>query len=361
MPFTLAVYLAKSYFKSFLLMLCLICGILLFFDLFETFRKSFSKEVPGYIITQLVLLKIPYYIEKTLSFAVLLGSIYALTSLSLKREIVVIRSSGVSLIQLLKPFAYTTIVIAILAITLVSPLTAVLMQKSEKLEAKYFRNSNKLLSYSEETGIWLREKDENRGINNIINAKYIGDDLKLFEVAFFILDKQDKFYQRIDAKSAIIFNDNFVFHDITNVYPIENKDKFNFMPTKISLKKLLNSFDTPETVSFWSLPKFIDRIASIGLSTTEYKLYFYKLIFLPFFLLAVILLGPIIALGNLRNSKVGVKVITGIIAGFLLYFISDVIYALGLSGRISLAFAGIAPALITAILGVWTVLHVENT
>ena len=48
------------------------------------------------------------------------------------------------------------------------------------------------------------------------------------------------------------------------------------------------------------------------------------------------------------------------VAGFAFYILSDVIFAVGLSGRLPVALAAWAPAGITILLGLTTLLHLED-
>ena len=51
---------------------------------------------------------------------------------------------------------------------------------------------------------------------------------------------------------------------------------------------------------------------------------------------------------------------SGIGMGFLLYFLSDVVYALGVSSKLPVIMAAWSPALITSFLGIAVLLHLED-
>ena len=53
-------------------------------------------------------------------------------------------------------------------------------------------------------------------------------------------------------------------------------------------------------------------------------------------------------------------VVSGIGTGFLLYFLSDVVYALGVSSKLPVVIAAWSPALITSFLGISVLLHLED-
>lgn len=53
-------------------------------------------------------------------------------------------------------------------------------------------------------------------------------------------------------------------------------------------------------------------------------------------------------------------IISGLLAGFLLYFLSNFVFALGLSGKIPVLLAGWAPAGASMMLGIAMLLHLED-
>ena len=56
----------------------------------------------------------------------------------------------------------------------------------------------------------------------------------------------------------------------------------------------------------------------------------------------------------------GILVTCGILSGFVIYFLSNVIYALGLSGTLPVFLAAWAPAIITNFIGISALLHFED-
>ena len=74
----------------------------------------------------------------------------------------------------------------------------------------------------------------------------------------------------------------------------------------------------------------------------------------------MLLIGVTFSLRLVRRGGTGILVAGGLIAGFAFYILSDVIFALGLSGRLPAALAAWTPAGIAILLGVTTLLHLED-
>jgi lipopolysaccharide export system permease protein len=81
---------------------------------------------------------------------------------------------------------------------------------------------------------------------------------------------------------------------------------------------------------------------------------------MPLQLAAMILLAASFSLRPQRQGRVALVIVMGLFAGFLLYFLSNFVHALGLSGKIPVILAGWAPAGVSAMLGMALLLHLED-
>ena len=77
-------------------------------------------------------------------------------------------------------------------------------------------------------------------------------------------------------------------------------------------------------------------------------------------LAAVVILAATFSLSPVRRGGAAVMIVSGIGTGFLLYFLSDVIYALGVSSKLPVVMAAWSPAVVASFLGISVLLHVED-
>ena len=104
LPVILSRYIARHFLIAVLLTLLGLAGIVSLIDLFELMRRASKyQHVPFSIVFQLVILKTPVMLERLLPYAVLIGSIVALTRLTRTHELIVARAAGVSVWQFLLP------------------------------------------------------------------------------------------------------------------------------------------------------------------------------------------------------------------------------------------------------------------
>ena len=128
----------------------------------------------------------------------------------------------------------------------------------------------------------------------------------------------------------------------------------------MSREKILDSFAPPETIAFWNLPEFIELLENAGFSATRHKLQFHRLLATPLLLASLVLLAASFSLRSQRRGRVGLVILGGVLTGFLLYFVSNIVFALGLSGGIPVILAAWTPASVTLMLGVAILLHLED-
>ena len=186
--------------------------------------------------------------------------------------------------------------------------------------------------------------------------------MTLHRVIVFRFGANDRFLSRIDASRAELGNG--VWH-ITNaalskpgvrtrrVGAIE-------LETELTPAKILESFAAPETISFWSLPGFIALLENAGFSAQRHKLQWNHLLATPLLLAAMILLAAVFSLRPQRQGHVALVIVLGLLTGFLLYFLTNFVFALGLSGKIPVILAGWAPAGVSGMLGLAMLLHLED-
>jgi lipopolysaccharide export system permease protein len=363
-PITLSKYIGIRFLFSIGIVLATFVFITILFDIIEISRRAQDHHVPLRIILGMVFLKLPHIILDILPFIILLGSILTFSSLTRNSELVVARASGVSAWQFLLPAISISFVIGVLVVGIINPLSAILLSRFEALETKYLDSSAGSLSVSS-TGLWLKQQNKDDGSKIIIHALHASNETAtLFDATFFIFSKDNIFLTRIATKEAVLSPGYWTIKNGTLIDP--NKQSLpepitNYrIPTTLRLNQIQDSFSSPETVIFWRLPEFIKTLKAAGLSTVRHTLYWHKVMVVPFLLSAMVFFAAAFSLRLPRKGKTGLLVSGGILAGFLIRFLSDLVSAMGLAGTIPLVFAAWAPVLISILLGAGLMLHLED-
>jgi lipopolysaccharide export system permease protein len=358
---TLSVYLGRQFLLGiatvFAVMLCLI----LLFDLVELMRRAANRPAAtaGIVLT-MALLKLPTLSLKVLPFAALLGGMLTFSRLTRTHELVVTRAAGVSVWQFLMPALVIAIVVGGFAISAFNPLASALGARYEQLDSKYLKLRPSLLAV-QSSGLWLRQADDEG--QSVVHATRVSQNGKeLSDVTIFLYDGDDKFSGRIDADAARLRPGHWELDNALLTapeQPAERRDRY-VLPTSLTINQIQESFAAPESLSFWALPRFIDTLERAGFSAVRHRMHWHSLLAVPLLLCAMVLIAATFSLRLTRRGGTGMLIVGGLFAGFLLYVLSDVVYALGLAGNIPVVLAAWSPVGVSALLGLAMLFHLED-
>lgn len=357
---TLSRYIARHYVVWFLSFLFGLVGIILLVSMVDLLDRLASKKAPFGVAFEMVLLKLPFLSQEVMPFTVLFAGLACFWRLSRSHELVVTRAAGVSVWQVLAPVVGTALLVGALTVTALNPLASVLFERFEQLEAKHIRNQTSTLSISR-SGLWLRQADP--AGQSVIHAQRVTQPaMTLHQVIVFRFADQDRFIGRFDAKRAELRDGAWMLFDAWHSAPntqASHSDQIE-IGTNLTADKIIESFAPPETISFWGLPSFIALLEQAGFSALRHKLQLHRLLATPILFAAMILLAASFSLRPQRRGHVALVILGGVLTGFLLYFVSNFVFALGLSAKIPVVLAAWTPAGVSLMLGVATLLHLED-
>ncbi len=376
LPFKLSIYIAKQFIISLIIVMGTLALIIILIDIVELIRRSGDRDIPTHILLGMGLLKFPLMGQKMIPFAMLISSVLAYTKLTKTHELDIVRSAGVSVWQFLAPAVITAFTIGLLVITILNPIATAMVSKYENLEGKYIRGKTSFLEISQ-SGLWLRQKNQTRvdnyasnsGSDNnfgetIIHAQNIGseDNIELEDVTIFVSSENDTFIRRLDAKNAKLLDGFWRLKDviITTSDNIGQSYGEYFLDTDMTIQDIHDSFASPDTISFWDLPKFIETLNKSGFSALPHRLHWHIILVSPLFYSAMIFIAALFSLRPTRQGRSGLLITGSIVTGFLIYFLTNLISSMGLSGNIPIPIAAWVPVVISILAGVGFLLHFED-
>ena len=338
-----------------------IVGLIALFDAIELMRRTSSEmDVSLLDIVAMTLFKLPHLALKALPFALLFGGMMAFWRLNRHHELVVARAAGMSAWELLLPTLLLAVLIGVVKVTLFSPLASTMLLRFERMEAALISGKSSLASLSA-GGLWLRQSTEEG--HYVLHAGGVRPEgMELSRVIVFSFEGTDRFVGRIDAAGAVLEPGSWRlegarfsapdgrFHRQTDVH----------IPTDLTRENIQDSFATPETLSFWALPGFIEVLEGAGFSGLRHRLYWYAQLAEPVLLSAMVLFAAAFTLRPVRRGGALGVLGLGVGTGFLVYFASDVVYALGLSARLPLLLSAWSPAMIGCLIGSALLFHLED-
>jgi lipopolysaccharide export system permease protein len=371
LPFTLSFYIGRQFLMAILATLLAMMIIIGLIELLELVRRvsNAPRAVPFSIVLQLVVLKLPTSAERIYPFVFMVGSMVALGRLNRNSELVVTRAAGVSVWQFLLPGIFVALALGSVFTTIVNPIAASTIARFDRLEGKYISGQSSLLSVLP-SGLWLRQVGEkNIAIEGITAEEYIihatridQATLALETVTIFLFDTDKRFVGRIDTPRATLARGYWsIDAGMISTPTLLPKAVSNYqMPTQLTLSQIQDSFSAPETFSVWQLPAFVAVLEKAGFSALQHKLHFHSLLALPTLLAGMVMLAAVFSLRQPRRGRTGVVVVIGMVSGFLIYFMTNIIYAFGASGGLPIVLAAWAPSLIVLMAASAALLHLED-
>jgi lipopolysaccharide export system permease protein len=357
----LSFYIGKRFLLDIGLVFAVLLGLIFIGDLVELMRRGWNKDgITLWLTLELALLKLPFMTQKVSPFAALFGCMLAFVRLTRSHQLVVARAAGISVWQFMLPAIGIALVGGALMVTVFNPLVSATMSRYELLEAEHLRGRASSLAVSS-SGLWLRQADV-AGQSVIHALRVTGEGTELKDVIIFLYSDQDRFTGRIDAASAVLEPGFWLLKGALVTAPNETAVRHDSwrLETSLTMEQIQDSFASPDTMSFWDLPAFITTLEAAGFSALRHRLHWHSLLSGPLLLFAMVLLAASFSLRLTRSGGVSLLMAGGVGAGFVLYFLTDVSLALGMSGGIPVALAAWAPALTSTLLGLATLLHLED-
>ncbi len=360
---TLSYYISRHFLIGFLAILAIFLSLIFMIDTIELLRRSATRpDVTFGMVLAMALLKLPHMGQEVFPFAALFGGMAAFWRLTRNHELVVTRASGVSAWQFLLPALILAILLGAFKVAAVNPLASATLARYQRLEALNLKGQENALSIAA-GGLWLRQSGADG--QSVVHANRVlqhGAEVELFDVIVFVYHGQDDFEKRIDGEYARLEDGYWHLKNAWISVPeqVSRREDEYWLKTDLTLDKIQDSFAAPETMSFWALPRFIETLEKAGFSAVRHRLHWHTLLATPLLMCAMVLIAATFTLRHSRRGGSLYIIAGGVLTGFVLYFFSDVVFALGLSDSIPVTLAAWTPSGVSTLLGLAMLLHLED-
>lgn len=354
----------RYFFRRYVMTLLAYSAAIIFIILLVDFNES-SRRISGaeqYTIAigiYLSALRLPMVMQTALPFVALIASIVTLTQLNRKYELVVVRAAGISAWQFLAPLVVANILLGLFSIMILNPLSANSASLAETVMLQHGLGSAK--KSNDKVVPWLRQRTE-QGDTVIGAQESAAGGTRLGNVTFFRFDADNRLMDRLEAKKVVLGKGEWLLTDINRYRADEKPEHIDTLsiPTNLQAEFLGESLASPDSVSFFDLPGKIAAAQSYGMPANAYSMQLHRLIAQPALLAAMTLIAAVVSLKFVRFGQSLSVVLGGILAGFVLYVVSDLIQSFGNAGTIPPFVAAWLPVLVASALGMTILLHKED-
>ena len=319
-------YIGKNIIASSLVALIVLIAIFSFFSLVDQLDDTGHANYGVYQAIEYVLLTIPRLSYELFPIATVIGCMAGLGILANNNELVILRTSGLSKIQL----AYSLIKTGLLFI-LVSLLIGEVVAPISEQTAQQKRSValTEQITMKSKHGFWSRDGD------SYINIRKILSNEKLEEIHIYEFDKNRQLRTTIHAKSATYDNGKWLLQNILKTEV--SRDKIiNHTYENAEWEALLN----PEVINlvtvkprYLSLYGLINYIKHLKLNNQDSRIYrqaFWQKVINPLMIIIMMLLAVCIVKCDAKPVGLGQRVFIGVLIGITFHLANQVTRHLGI-------------------------------
>ena len=319
-------YLAQEILTSTLLVSLGLLAMFSFFDLIQELDNLGRGTYNLNTVLLFVLLSAPGHVYEITPVAVLLGALYALAQLSHSSELVVMRTSGLSmsnvgwaLLRIGFVFAILTFIIG----ELVAPVSEKAAQKM-RLQA-----TDEVVAQEFRSGLWVKDGA------SFVNIEEVLPDTSLKNIHIYEFDPDFKLRMVSNAQGGYFEKKRWNLHDVTQTQFTDEKVfiqsyKQAYWQSVIQPELLNVLLVVPEKMAAWNLYSYIKHLTENHQKTTRQQIALWSKIVYPAACLVMVVLALPVGFLQQRSGGISVKIFAGIMIGISYQIVNKVFVHIGL-------------------------------
>lgn len=334
-------YLAREVSGAILLVLA---GFLALFGFFDMITEVKSVGEGGYQLHHafsFVALRLPGRVYELMPIAVLIGTLYALSTLARHSEITVLRASGMSTRNLLTGLFQVAAVFA-LTTFLIGEFVAPPLERAA--QQMLLKAKGKTVGQDLRSGLWV--KDE----RSFINVQVVLPDTRLRGIRIYDFDEKAQLRSVTDAQEGI-YVPPASWRLIGVVQTILRGERAEVvkMPD-LEWRSALNPdilavlMVSPERMSLLHLSAYTRHLAENNQKTQRYDIALWKKVVYPLAALVMVALALPFGYTHNRVSGVSLKIFSGVMIGVFFHMLNGLFSNLGAINSWSPVISAIAPS-----------------
>jgi lipopolysaccharide export system permease protein len=349
---------------SFNIMLVLF-GLLAMFSFFDLLQELDSLGRGHYGVNSMltfVALSIPGHIYEVAPVAVLLGIVYTLGAMAGNSELIVMRTSGISLKVIAKILLSIGLVFAIVTFMIgeiIAPLSEKMAQRI-RIQA-----TDSVVAQDFKSGLWIKDG------SSFVNVNTVLPDSSLVNIDIYDFDPQFRLRSISHAEKGHFADDHWKLLNVTQTSFNNERSVQKSTVTSKFVKQaqweslirpeLLNVLLVlPEKMSAWNLYSFIQHLHRNGQKSTRYQVALWSKLIYPLACLVMVVLAMPFGFLQQRAGGISAKIFAGILLGVVYQIMNRVFVHLGVLNDWSPLFSAIGPTILFLFAGLGMLHYVER-
>lgn len=352
-------YLVKETIKYFSLVFALVIGLFVAVDYLGTMDEFLQADISLFRAFFFVLLKVPFVAVQLIPVALLLAVLVVFGLMSKHNEIVIVKSSGISVYSLLKPMVVLGAISSMLLVLFSEILVPATMAKANAIKFREIRK--------EEGAIFKEHDIWHKGNRTITHIQYYNTSEKTMHgFTRFFFDDRFQLIRRMDAEKGVFTDRQWVLENVMVLSSEGNDGEYRSTAheTRISglgfepqdLKAVMKR---SEEMNFLELLTFIEKVEQDGYDATQYKVDLYGKTAFPFVCIIMSLIGVSLTARGKLTKGLPAAISYGISIAFLYWVFYSFCLSLGYGELLPPIVAAWVANLIFLIVGIIALINAE--
>ncbi|MCL2590101.1 MAG: LPS export ABC transporter permease LptG [Betaproteobacteria bacterium] len=341
-------YIAREIYGATLVVLLAFLGLFAFFDFVNELASIGKNGYQTYHAVAYVAMLLPTRMYELLPVAVLIGSLYALTTLARHSEITVMRASGLSTRKMLGMLC----MVGIVPVALTYVFGEYIAPPAESAAQQWkLTATNSAISQQLRSGLWVKD-----GMR-MVNVRTMQPDRTMEHVRVFTFDEAGTVQSITEAMHGVyvpageegkghwrltgVMRTDFSDDHTASASPDEVIWESALTPEVLSVLMV-----QPERMSVTALLAYIHHLLENRQDANRYEIALWKKLTAPFASLVMMILALPFALVHERSGGVSVKVFLGVMLGVTFYLLNGMFSSLGMINSWPPSIAAITPSLL---------------
>ena len=334
-------YLAREVLAGILLVLVAFLALFSFFDMIAEVKNIGSDSYQWHQAFLFVLLKMPGRVYELMPVAVLIGTLYSLSTLARHSEITVLRASGMSTRHLLSGLFQVALVLALITFVIGEAVIPPLERAAQQLRLKA---RGQVVGQDLQSGFWVRDGQ------TFINVKTVSPDAHLQNIFIYDYDETSRLRSVTQAADGVYQPPaSWQLSDVVQTRLFGDKSEVVRLPS-MSWKSALNPdilavlIVAPEKMSLLHLVAYTQHLAENKQKTQRYDIALWKKIIYPLAALVMVALALPFGYTHNRVSGVSLKIFSGVMLGVFFHLLNGLFSNLGAINSWSPVLSALTPS-----------------
>jgi len=345
--------------------LMIMLGLLAMFSFFDLIQELNTLGRGNYGINQMlifVLLSVPGHVYEVVPVAVLVGMMVSLGTLGRYSELIVMRVSGLSILDI----GLTLVKVGLLFTAITFFVGELITPISEKMAQRMrIQATDSVIAQDFKSGLWVKDG------KSFVNVENVLPDATLLNVHIYEFDENFRLRSISNAKKGAFADERWGLTEVTQTkFNYEKKIEQNSVQTQFFNKanwkslirpELLNVLlVAPEKMSAWNLYSFINHLEINKQKTTRYEVALLSKMIYPIACIVMVIFALPFGFLQQRSSSTSTKIFIGVLLGVIYQIMNRVFIHLGVLNDWPPLLSAITPTILFLIAGLSLIFMVER-